>query len=137
MLTVHITAVFFALIMLFFADKEAFSYMRGSKQTLDREFTESLHNATWVVLGILIVTGILLALPQWQILITNLLFIIKILFVGMLVTNAVIIGRLMPISFVRPWASLTEEEHMMLMLTGAISAFAWVGTITAALFALR
>ena len=135
MLTVHLIAVALALLMVLLADKEALAYMRGKSLTITKARAKLYHVITWIILLTLIGSGLWLLLPRWQYEITNPLFIVKMLFVGILLTNAFLIGRLMEVAFVKPWATLTEDEKLPLVMSGMISGFSWLATVIVAFFA--
>ena len=127
MLFIHIFATGFALAVIVMSDKEAFDWMRGKKQMLDPLLLHRLHLLTWTALLALIVSGLILFYPQRTILLTNPLFIMKLLFVAILCVNGILIGRLMGIAQMRPFVSLTSREKMQLLVSGAASFISWAG----------
>jgi hypothetical protein len=134
LLTFHIGATIFSVCMILLADKEAFAWMRGIKFTLHTKRMRLYHLLMWVGLLSLVASGFFLFLPMSSYLLAQPLFIIKLLFVGILVINAVLIGRLMHIALSRPYASLTWNDKVPLFASGAISAFAWTGAIGIAVY---
>ena len=134
MLTVlHVCALFFSIAVILLADKQGFAWVSGKAPVLDRKVLSRYHALTWVGLAILILTGVLLLLPRADFLLRQPLFAIKLLFVGILVVNAVLIGRFMDAAVTRPFSRMTFRELSPLLLTGAISMFAWAGAIITAL----
>ena len=134
LLTFHIGATFFSVGMILLADKEAFAWMRGTKSTLHAKRMLLYHRLMWVGLLSLIFSGFLMFLPMSAYLLSQPLFIMKLLFVGILVVNAVLIGRLMHIAPNHTYASLTWKDKMPLFTSGAISVFSWAGAIAIALY---
>ena len=126
---IHVLTVFFSFGVILLADKQAFAWMRGKQMTLNANRLHLYHLLTWIGLGILIVTGGIMFWPRADYLLHQPLFIMKMLFVGMLVVNAVLIGRLMHVAVLRPFASLSKKELMPLMLSGAISMIGWMGAV--------
>lgn len=134
MLNVHITAIFFAVAIILLADHEAFSWVRGKKETLSSSRTRALHALTWSALVVLITTGIVMFWPMRDYLLRQPLFIIKLLFVAVLIVNAVLIGRHMHVALTRPFVSLSTQEKIPLLLSGFISTFSWISVIILGLY---
>jgi hypothetical protein len=127
MFAVHIFAVLFSLCVVFLADKDALAWVMGWKQTLGTKRVAIYHWLTWAGLLSVIGSGAYLALPQLSYLLTQPLFIMKILFVAILFINAILIGRFAKIATERAFSALTWEETMPLFVSGAISFFGWSG----------
>lgn len=125
MLTFHILSFGFVLGVTALADKDAFAWLRGKVHTLERERMHRYHLFIWAGLLSLIGSGVFLLYPTRLYLLTEFLFLIKLLFVGILVTNGILIGRLMHVALLKPFAALTRHEKLSLLLSGAISAFSW------------
>ncbi len=125
MLVLHILSFGFVLGVTAIADKEAIQWLRGKKSILDRKTLTTYHILIWLGLITLIASGFYLFYPMRLFLLANLLFDIKILFVGILVVNAILIGRLMNLALTKPFAALKSHEKISLILSGAISTFSW------------
>ena len=123
----------FSLAIVFKADKEALSWMRGKKPLLSPRRMRVFHVLTWSGLVALIVTGSILTYPMLGFLLSQPLFILKLLFVAILLVNAVLIGRLMHIAKGSTFASLSWNERLPLLTSGAISSFSWLGALVLAL----
>lgn len=126
MLTLHIFSVLFSGGVIIAADKEAMGWFRGRTLTMNRSRVRIYHYLMWVGLGAVIVSGFFLFYPMWQFLVTNQLFIIKMLFVAILIINGILVGRLQDIALTRPYASLTLDEKLPLFASAAISVFSWL-----------
>ncbi len=134
LLNLHIVSIFFAGAVLLFADHDAFDWVRGKKQTLSRARMLTLHYLMWAALLSLITTGTLLLLPRASYLLAQPLFIIKLLFVAILVLNAILIGNLMHVAPKRSFSTLMLEEKLELLASGAISSFGWVSALAIGLY---
>jgi len=137
MLAVHILTVIFSLCVVFMADKEALSWILGRKYVLGKRRVAIFHYLTWACLATLTVSGAFLALPMLSYLLTQPLFIMKLLFVAILLINAILIGRFSDIAIERPFAELTWDETMPLFTSGAISFFGWSGAVLLALIVFQ
>lgn len=133
MFALHIFAMLFSLGVVSLADKEGFAWVRGKKEHLNPTKVALLHWSTWTGLIVLIISGVLLALPQLNYVLSQPLFIMKMLFVAVLLLNAILIGRLSHISTLQPFSSLTSKEIMPLVTSGAVSFVSWIGALILAL----
>ncbi len=132
MFSLHIFSLFISIGAIITADKQAFAWLRGKKEKLDPKLTHAVHITMWASLVALMATGFFMFYPMRDYLFTQPLFIMKTLFVSVLVTNGILISRLMRIATTKSFLSLSLEERIPLLTSGAISAFAWVGaTLTA------
>lgn len=129
LINVHIGLMFFSVGIIFLADKEAFAWLRGRKETLNVRRLNTYHFLMWVGLLGLIGTGVWMSVPMYAYLLSQPLFIIKLLFVGILFVNAILVGRLMHVALVKPFRTLSWSEKMPLFLSGALSAFSWFSVI--------
>ncbi len=136
MLVLHILSFGFVLGVTAIADKEAFAWFRGVKRTIDSAVLRSYHVMIWIGFMSLVASGFYLFYPMRFYLLRNLPFDAKLLFVVILFVNAILIGRLMHVAIVKPYAELSLSEKMALMTSGAISVFSWfcAGAIAIYLF---
>jgi len=134
MLTLHITFVCLSVIVILLADKEGFAWITGKKETLDGKRLRLYHNLTWTGLLLIITTGFFLFLPLASFLLTQPLFIVKMLFVAILVVNAFLIGRLMHTATLRPFRMLSRPEKIELFMSGVIYTVSWTGAILVAFY---
>ncbi len=124
--TLHIAAFGFVLGVTVVADKEAIAWVLGKKETLDSEKIHLYHNLVWVGLLTLIVSGSILFYPMRVYLLTQLLFVMKLLFVSALIVNSFLIGRMAHIAIEKPFAELTNHEKMSLLISAATSFLSWM-----------
>jgi hypothetical protein len=134
MLITHLLSFGFIIGITALADKEAFAWMRGHKQTLDPAQLRSFHRFVWLGLLALIISGTYLFLPRWDYLLAQPLFIIKLLLVGVLLVNGILIGRLQHLATSRSFASLRPMQKFQLLTSGAISLFCWAAAALIALY---
>lgn len=130
MVTFHLGFLFFSIAAILFADKQGFAYLTGEKQVLSKSTLQVIHYAVWIGLLGMIATGAYMAYPLRVYLLSDTIFIVKMLFVGILITNAFLIDSLMKVAHERPFASLTMSERIPLFLSGGISTIAWIGAAT-------
>jgi hypothetical protein len=134
LLNLHIASIFCAVGVILLADHEAFLWMRGKKQVLSVSRMKLLHYAMWAVLLALITTGTLLFLPRYDYLLSQPLFVIKLLFVAILVVNAILIGNLMHVATKQSFASLSQNQKLELFMSGTISVFSWASVTAIGLY---
>lgn len=135
MAAAHVFAFLASLGIILTADKQAVAWVRGKKALLDGSFLRKLHLLLWATLGVQIATGAVLAYPMRAYLLGQPLFILKLLFVAILVLNAILIGRLMPAASERTFASLSFDEKLPFLMSGAISGMSWAAAAILALAA--
>jgi hypothetical protein len=123
---VHLSILICTAIIILFADEQGFAWMRGKVSLLDPRRMRWLHRLMWTGLAGMIVTGLIQFLPAYEYYLAEPTFIMKMCFVGILVFNGILIGRLQHIATERPFASLSTAEKMPLLASGAISTIGWV-----------
>ena len=134
LLYIHVAAICVAVSTIIIADHEVFGWIFGEKEVLARDRMRGIHWTMWGALLTLIGTGFFMFLPTYEYLLTQPLFILKLLFVMVLVVNAVLIGNLMEVALTRPFATLSFKEKMRFFVSGAISTFSWASTIGLGLY---
>lgn len=134
MVLIHVAALLVTLYFIFHADKMAFSWMRGERQTLDMKEVRKHHWIISIGLAVLIITGGLMFLGHTNRLLSNPAFIAKMVFVAFLVINSVVIHFLMDIAETRTYKSLSNKEKFPLLISGAVSTIGWLGAIVCAAF---
>lgn len=133
-LFIHVTAVFCAFAGILYADRLAFSWIRGKKHVLDAKLLQRTHWFMSVALALFIGSGLLLFWPVRSYLLQSTPFFIKMGFVGTLIVNSFVIARLMPLATQKSFKELTLKEKTPLFLSGAVSTLCWVGAAITALF---
>lgn len=133
-LPVHILVLIFIAWQVVQADQLGFEWMRGKVRTLDEVRVGMYHRNTWIGLGGMIATGLLMFWPMREYLLTRPQFYIKMSFVLALIINGFVIGRLQKLATTKAYAGLTTKEKLPLLISGAISTLGWVGAATMAFF---
>lgn len=133
MLTLHILAALFSFGIVWKADKQALSWIRGTQPVLSVQRMRRYHILTWSGLLALVSSGAALSYPMLRYLLAEPVFIMKLLFVAVLLVNAVLIGRLIAIATTKTFASLSWNERLPLLVSGAVSSVSWLGALVLAL----
>jgi hypothetical protein len=136
LVTVHLFTLLCTALVIIHADHQGFLYFRGKKQTLSAASLQWSHRLVWGGLLLMITTGILLALPAWEYLLREPVFLLKMGFVSVLVINAFAIGKLSAKAAEIPFSSLSKKEQHALLVSGALSFCGWVGAATIGIFFL-
>lgn len=134
--TLHLISLIVTAPVILYADHMGFQYLTGRVQTIGLRKVEWTHRLVTGGILLLIVTGVLITVPMWAIMLENPLFYAKLAFVATLVLNGVLIGNLMKKATVAPFASLSPEEKRFLLVSGAVSACGWIATILIGFFGL-
>lgn len=133
MVEVHLALVIATALAVFIADEQALVWMLGKKEVLSQKVITALHLLTTFGLGGILVTGGLMFINRISYLLSEPIFIIKMIFVGALVINAFFIERLAHIAYVRSFKSLSPSEKLPLLISGGVSVSGWVGAIVCGL----
>lgn len=136
MIIVHILILIATACMIVYADHMGWTYMRGTAQTLSAKKVEFLHWGVWVGLMGMVSSGFFLAYDRFPYLISNPAFVIKLVFVGVLIVNAIFIGSLSRLAITVPYSSLTARQKMILTLSAGASTISWLGAAAIGLFFL-
>lgn len=131
---IHVGSLCIAIFGIFLADKSAFAWLRGVRETLNER---DIFVAHWIVttgLCGLILSGLYLFWPLRAYLVGQPLFWLKMSFVLALVINSFFIDNLMHRAVQRSYASLSPRERRPLLISGAVSTICWIGAVAAALF---
>jgi hypothetical protein len=130
---VHLGVFALLIPLILFADHEGLEWLRGKKETLNPKVIGAVHNLVWAGLIVMILSGLMLAWPLREALVVNVAFYAKVLFVLLLVVNSFFIGKFMHLATEKPFASLTSNERLPLILSGALSGIGWFGAFVSAL----
>lgn len=130
----HLITLALTAITILYSDHQGFLYFRGKKQVLSQSFLKWSHHLVWAGLLGMILTGVILTIPQWEYRLTEGAFYVKMAFVGVLLVNAFAIGSLSKIAGTTPFASLQKEQKRTLLLSGALSSMCWIGATVMGMF---
>jgi hypothetical protein len=126
--TLHLLVLALTVIGILYADHLGWQYFRGRREILPRTPVHLVHYGVWVGLVGMIVTGILLTVPRFTYLSGEAVFYLKLAFVGWLVVNAVVIGRVSRLATTTPFRSLELSTQRLLVVSGVVSVVGWVGS---------
>ena len=130
LLSVHLAILSVTLVGIILADHDGYLWIRGKKATLNRGRIALYHR--WVGVGLLgmIISGLFLFWPMREYLLTqNPKFVMKMMFVVMLVINSFAIGSLSRTATEKAFSSLTPREKAPFLVSGALSGLCWIGAI--------
>lgn len=131
-LTIHVTTATFLIASVIFADHKAFLWVLGKKDTLPEKMMLRIHHGMYVGLGIMILTGVYMFLPLKEYLLYETAFQVKMGFLGTLLLNSIVIGKLMHTATTHTFASLKKKTRLLFLLSGGISTASWISVIIAA-----
>ena len=122
----HLSILALTAVIILFSDEQGLMWVRGTVPLLDPRKMHWLHRLTWLGLIGMIATGLIQMLPAYEYYLSGPAFIMKMCFVGVLIFNGILIGRLQHIATERTFASLTIAERLPILVSGAISMIGWV-----------
>ncbi len=134
LLPIHVFSVTLTLLLVIIADAHGALWLFGKMHTLPQKRMSYLHTAIWIGLIITIIAGALMFSTYPAYLLSLTAFRLKILFIVMLVVNAIFIGKHMRLAQEQPFSSLSKNEKLILIVSGIISTTGWIGAYTAAKF---
>ncbi len=129
---IHLVTLGCTVLCILFADHQAFSWVLGHTEKLNKKTIQTVHYLTLAGLGIMILSGVAMALPMKEYLFTVPAFWIKMGFVLALIINSFFIGSLMKTAFNHSFKSLALSEKLPLFISGSVSGISWLGAIIAA-----
>ena len=133
LLPIHIGSFIITITAVIIADVQALLWARGKLPMLQSRPLIFLHSVVSVGLLTSITSGVLLFWPLREYLVTVEAFWVKVVFVGVLIINAFIIGRHMHIPTTRTFSSLSKKARRPLFLSGAASGVSWIVVFASAL----
>ena len=126
MLALHVTCVTITLVLVFFADEQAISYLWGRKETLSPCVVTFLHYAVAAGLGGLILTGGFLYAQDPGFYWSEPAFIAKMIAVTALIINGAFLERFSFDATRRSFTALAKREQWLFYVSGAVSALGWL-----------
>lgn len=134
--TIHLVSLVITAPFILYADHMGLLYILGKKKTLPENRVKAVHTAVIIGLFALIISGIFLVLPAWRFYLADLIFQVKICFVGALVINGLFIHRLMDVAYATPFKELTNRRKLTLLVSGGVSSVSWVSAALIGFFVL-
>lgn len=132
-LYIHLGTLGFVALLVLYADHQALSWVLGHKEKLNGKTIQAVHYLTLAGLVVMIASGVAMALPLSEYLLTVPAFFIKMGFVLALVINSFFIGKLLHTAVNHSYKSLAFSEKLPLFISGAVSGISWLGAVIAAL----
>jgi len=135
LLQIHLFAVFTTIGLVIVADLHGLAWILGKIETSPKQRMMRLHQLVWVGLITIGFSGLMMFLLFYhEYLVSVTAFWIKMGFVLALFINAAVIGRLAKTSYTNKFSELSSKERLPLLISGCISAVAWIGAFTTAKF---
>lgn len=134
--SLHLGALILTALVVLYADHRGMGYVRGTQEMLSPQFITWSHRLVATGLGVLVATGLMLAIPERGYFFTEPVFYLKMGFVLALIINGFWIGRLSSVTTMLPFRALPQETKRKIFVSGAISLVSWIGAATIGLFYL-
>ncbi len=132
MVNIHIAFVVLTLCLVFYSDHKAFLWFRGKIVRMDSVKTNICHKlGLWGFL-LICTTGFSLFWPLREFLLSNNVFLSKMIFVSVLGINGLFIGKLSPLAINNSYFDLSSKEKTVLFVSAMCSSLGWVCTIVLA-----
>jgi len=132
LLPVHLTTLAVTAVAIVVSDCYGLLWLIGKKKLLPTLQLNFLHRVVWIGLGLMIVSGAIMAWSSIEYLLLSKAFLIKMVFVGALIVNSFVIHRHLNVSFTTTFKDVPKKEKITILLSAAVSTLSWVGAFTAA-----
>jgi hypothetical protein len=126
---IHSFILFMTLAVVVFADLQGLRWVLGWVPTLSARVVRFLHLVVYLGLGGMIATGLSMFVRDSEYLLSNPIFLVKMMFVSALVINSFLIGAHIKVASEKPFAGLSRREKTKLIVSGAVSGLCWVGAM--------
>jgi hypothetical protein len=134
LLQIHLTAIFTTLAIVVVADAHGLLWLTGKIEKLPARRMYVLHTLTWIGVICIASAGISMFAGAFEYYLSLPAFRFKMLFIFGLVLNAFFIGKHIPIATTTAFKTLSKKEKTVLLISGAVSTFGWLGAYTCAQF---
>lgn len=125
----HVAFVILSFLAVLYSDEQGLRWMLGKKERLAHGRVKVLHYLVSAGLAGVILTGGLMFLDRAEYLLSQPVFIVKMIFVLALVVNGLLIGSLSRIASEKSFAELTRSERARVLLSGGVSVAGWIGAL--------
>ena len=125
LLDLHVAIIWATLAVVAFADEQGFMWILGKKRVLNERLLEWLHALTGLGLAGLITTGGLMLLNGYAFLLSDPVFIVKMVAVAALILNGFFISYVNKVATHTAWADLSSRQRLPLLISGAVSVCGW------------
>lgn len=126
---IHELILFMTLAVVAFADLQGLRWVLGFVPTLSARIVRVLHFVVYLGLGGMVMTGLTMFSQDSEYLLSNPIFLVKMVFVTALVVNSFLIGSHIKVASEKPFASLSSGEKTKLVVSGIVSGMCWVGAM--------
>lgn len=133
---IHVATLSVLALVIVYSDINALLYLLGKKSVLSEKMVRIEHRVVWSGLALMILSGGAMFLPGWQYYIHEPAFLVKMTFVGALIINGFLIGKIASQASVAPFKELEPAVQKRMLISGAVSTLAWVGAATIGFFFL-
>ncbi|MBU0750326.1 hypothetical protein KKH15_02300 [Patescibacteria group bacterium] len=129
MVLLHVFLIIITGVTVLYSDEQGLEWFVGKQKTLKKKAVEMLHIVVSLGLSGIILTGglMLIQAPGY---LQDPTFITKMVFVGALVINGLLIGSLTELATTQTFAELKHSHKVRLLLSGAVSVIGWIGAIS-------
>jgi hypothetical protein len=129
MIMLHVGSIIATILVVLYADEQGLRYLRGKVLTLSHTRVRILHSLVMAGLVFIILTGARMVYEDPAYYFSQPVYWAKMSFVGVLIINAFFIGHLSRKATVTPFAQLAKREQLFLLVSGGVSATAWIATV--------
>lgn len=126
---IHVFILFTTLAAVAFADLQGLRWVLGRVQTLNARMMRGLHWLVYLGLSGMIVTGYMMFSRDSEYLLSNPVFLAKMVFVASLIVNSFLIGSHMKVASEKPFVEISPGEKTKLILSGAVSGMCWISAM--------
>lgn len=126
---IHLSILFTTLAVVAFADLQGLRWALGRVSTLNTRLTRALHLLVYIGLGGMVLTGLTMFSRDSEYLLSNPLFLSKMVFVGALIVNSFLIGKHIKVASEQSFAELGGREKTKLVVSGVVSGACWLGAM--------
>lgn len=134
LLALHATFICGTLLPVLYGDLLGLEWLTGARTTLGERLVGRLRWLAGAGLCGILATGFLLALPKLVELRGEPLFVVKLIFVGALVINALMLGELAAYATEMPFKEVPRAMRKWFYVSAFVSVFGWLGAICCGLF---
>lgn len=129
MTAIHLALVIATLLVVAYSDEQGLLWFLGKKQHLDAALVERLHLIVTLGLAGVVTTGGLLFIDRADYLLSNPVFIVKMVLVAALIVNGYFIGKTSALASTLPYAGLDSRQRRTVLVGAGISGIGWVGAL--------
>jgi hypothetical protein len=126
---IHELILFITLAVVVFADLQGLRWVLGWVPTLSARIVRVLHFVVYLGLGGMVVTGLTMFSRDSAYLLSNPVFLVKMVFVAALIANSFLIGAHIQVASEKPFAQLSSGGKKKLIVSGIVSGVCWISAM--------